>query len=106
MPLVRRIESCGSRSGKTLKPIIVADCGELPSQRQILAKRKAEVEENASLRKDPIQVRQLQDRAAEGPVAQTLHAQQGLVSLLAVRMASCSASAALLRRWPKGRWDS
>ena len=56
MPLVRRIESCGSRSGKTLKPIIIADCGELPSQRQILAKRKAEVEENATLRKDPIQV--------------------------------------------------
>ena len=56
MPLVRRMESCGSRSGKTLKPLVIADCGELPSQRQILAKRKAEIEENASLRKDPIQV--------------------------------------------------
>ena len=56
MPLVRRIESCGSRSGKTLKPIVIADCGELPSQRQILAKRVAERTEMAELKKDPLQV--------------------------------------------------
>ena len=56
MPLVRRMESCGSRTGKTLKPIVIADCGELPSQRQILAKRKAEIEENVKLRQDPLQV--------------------------------------------------
>ena len=56
MPLVRRMESCGSRSGKTLKPIVVADCGELPSQRQILARRQAEREELTNLKKDPLQV--------------------------------------------------
>ena len=56
MPLVRRIESCGSRSGKTLKPITIAECGELPSQRQILAKRRAEREEMVNLKQDPLQV--------------------------------------------------
>ncbi|KAK9797381.1 hypothetical protein WJX73_008458 [Symbiochloris irregularis] len=56
MPLVRRMESCGSRSGKTLKPIIIADSGELPSRRQILAKIRAEKEENANYKKDPLQV--------------------------------------------------
>ena len=58
MPLVRRLESCGSRSGKTMKPITVADCGELPSRRQILSKMAAEREENANLKKDPLQVGQ------------------------------------------------
>ena len=56
MPLVRRIESCGSRSGKTLKPITISECGELPSQRQILAKRMAERQEMVDLKKDPLQV--------------------------------------------------
>ena len=56
MPLVRRMESCGSRSGKTMKPIVIADCGELPSRRQILAKIAAEREENANYKKDPLQV--------------------------------------------------
>lgn len=56
MPLVRRMESCGSRSGKTMKPIIIADSGELPSRRQILAKIAAEREENANYKKDPLQV--------------------------------------------------
>ena len=81
MPLVRRIESCGSRSGKTLKPIVVADCGELPSQRQILAKRKAEIEENASLRKDPIQVRSVRTWAGAGRILrQNTHAWCAVVS--------------------------
>ena len=56
MPLVRRMESCGSRSGKTMKPIVVADSGELPSRRQILSRMAAEREENLNYKKDPLQV--------------------------------------------------
>lgn len=56
MPVVKRIENCGSRSGKPSSRIVVKDCGELPSRRQILAKLIAEREEEAKYRIDPTSV--------------------------------------------------
>lgn len=53
MPVVRKIEACGSSSGRTRQPVVVADCGELPSRRQILAKIAAEKEALANMKKDP-----------------------------------------------------
>ena len=29
MVVVKRIEACGSRTGKTLKPVVISDCGEV-----------------------------------------------------------------------------
>lgn len=73
MPLVRRMESCGSRSGKTLKPISIADCGELPSRRQILSKITAEREQNANYKnQDPLQVGRLQHRESACRIIQQL----------------------------------
>ena len=57
MPVVRKIEACGSSSGRTRQPVVVADCGELPSRRQILAKIAAEKEALADMKKDPLLVR-------------------------------------------------
>ena len=54
--MVRSIEAMGSSSGKTRQRIVIADCGELPSRRQILAKMAAEKEALANMKKDPIQV--------------------------------------------------
>ncbi len=56
MPVVRGIEAMGSSSGKTRQRVIIADCGELPSRRQILAKLAAEKEALANMKKDPLQV--------------------------------------------------
>ncbi len=59
MPVVRSIEAMGSSSGKTRQRVVIGDCGELPSRRQILAKMVAEKEALANMKKDPLQVRQL-----------------------------------------------
>jgi hypothetical protein len=59
MAVVRKIEACGSSSGRTRQPIVIAECGELPSRRQILAKLAAEKEALANMKKDPIMVRLL-----------------------------------------------
>lgn len=56
MPVVRSIEAMGSSSGKTRQRVAIADCGELPSRRQILAKMAAEKEALANMKKDPLQV--------------------------------------------------
>lgn len=56
MPVVRKMETCGSSSGRTRQAITIADCGELPSRRQILAKLAAEKEALANMKKDPILV--------------------------------------------------
>ncbi|KAI3435791.1 hypothetical protein D9Q98_001849 [Chlorella vulgaris] len=54
MPVVRRMEALGSRNGRTSQKIYIADCGELPSKRQIMAKILKEREEAASLKQDPV----------------------------------------------------
>ncbi|GAB4822098.1 hypothetical protein N2152v2_009144 [Parachlorella kessleri] len=56
LSVVKKIESMGSRSGRTSQKIYIADCGELPSRRQILAKLRAEKEELAKMKDDPFQV--------------------------------------------------
>ena len=54
--MVRSIEAMGSSSGKTRQHVAIANCGELPSRRQILAKMAAEKEALANMKKDPLQV--------------------------------------------------
>mmetsp|Transcript_29203 Transcript_29203/g.64548 ORF Transcript_29203/g.64548 Transcript_29203/m.64548 type:complete len:498 (-) Transcript_29203:188-1681(-) len=54
MSIVKRMEVVGSRNGKTSRRVIVADCGQLPSKMQMLLKLKAEKEELAKLKADPI----------------------------------------------------
>mmetsp|Transcript_6024 Transcript_6024/g.11767 ORF Transcript_6024/g.11767 Transcript_6024/m.11767 type:complete len:505 (+) Transcript_6024:163-1677(+) len=53
MAVVRRIENCGSRSGKPTSRVVIKDCGELASRRQILSKIEAEKAEEIKLRQDP-----------------------------------------------------
>lgn len=53
LAVVKQVEALGSRSGRTAKRIVIADCGELPSRRQILAKLRAEKAEAAALRQGP-----------------------------------------------------
>ena len=55
MPVVRSIEAMGSSSGKTRQRVAIAECGELPSRRQILAKMAVEKEALANMKKDPLQ---------------------------------------------------
>ena len=57
MQVVRRMEACGTRSGRPMKSVVIADCGELPSRRQILARMVAQKEEEVNLKKDPLQAR-------------------------------------------------
>lgn len=57
MQVVRRMEACGQRSGRPTKAVVIADCGELPSRRQILARLVERKEEEANLKKDPLQAR-------------------------------------------------
>ncbi|PSC68358.1 peptidyl-prolyl cis-trans isomerase CYP19-3 [Micractinium conductrix] len=53
LPVVRRMEALGSRTGRTAQKIYIADCGELPSRRQIMAKILKEREEAAAAKRDP-----------------------------------------------------
>lgn len=53
MHVVRKMESCGQKSGKPKKRVAILDCGELPSRLQMLMKLKAEKEEEARLRTNP-----------------------------------------------------
>ncbi|KAI7840251.1 hypothetical protein COHA_006033 [Chlorella ohadii] len=53
MSVVKRMESLGSKSGRTAQKIYIADCGELPSKRQIMAKILREREEAAAMKQDP-----------------------------------------------------
>eukprot|EP00197_Chlamydomonas_leiostraca_P007296 CAMPEP_0202869428 /NCGR_PEP_ID=MMETSP1391-20130828/12447_1 /ASSEMBLY_ACC=CAM_ASM_000867 /TAXON_ID=1034604 /ORGANISM="Chlamydomonas leiostraca, Strain SAG 11-49" /LENGTH=225 /DNA_ID=CAMNT_0049549741 /DNA_START=80 /DNA_END=754 /DNA_ORIENTATION=+ len=56
MPVVKRIEVCGTRSGKPTKKVQIVDCGQLPSRMQVLLQLKQEKEELAQLRADPLQL--------------------------------------------------
>ncbi len=66
MQIVRRMEACGTRSGKPTKAVTIADSGELPSRRQILSRLVAAKEEETNLRKDPLQARRRR-RPRAGP---------------------------------------
>lgn len=56
MPVVKRIEVCGARSGKPTKKVQITDCGQLPGRMEMLLRLKQEKEEMAKLRADPLQV--------------------------------------------------
>lgn len=56
MATLKRIEDVGSRSGRPTAPVVIAECGELPSRRQILAKMQAEREMEIQLQRDPTEV--------------------------------------------------
>ena len=64
MQVVRRMEACGQRSGGPTKAVVIADSGELPSRRQILARLVERKEEEANLKKDPLQARPLHPACA------------------------------------------
>ena len=55
MPVVRRMEGVGSKSGATSQRVVLADTGELPSRAKLLVeKRRQELEEEERCRSDPI----------------------------------------------------
>uniref|UniRef100_A0A7R9VHV7 peptidylprolyl isomerase n=1 Tax=Chlamydomonas euryale TaxID=1486919 RepID=A0A7R9VHV7_9CHLO len=56
MATVKRMEVVGTRTGKTMRRVIIADCGQLPSRMQTLLKLKKEKEELAKLKENPLQV--------------------------------------------------
>lgn len=56
LPLLKKLDSLGSRSGKPAQRVTIADCGELASKRQIMAKLQAEKAELAALKEGPIEV--------------------------------------------------
>lgn len=56
MTIVKRMEMCGQRSGKTSKRVTISDCGQLASKLQMAQKVFAEKEEIAALRADPNEV--------------------------------------------------
>lgn len=56
MSVVSKLETYGSRSGRPSRHITIADCGELPSRRQILAKLRVEKEESIKLQKEVVHV--------------------------------------------------
>ena len=69
MSVLRKIEGLGSRSGKVSRRVVVAECGELPSRRQLLAKIRAEKAELAVLKAEP---------SAADPDAESLRRLQAL----------------------------
>jgi peptidylprolyl isomerase len=112
MQVVKRIEAAGSRSGRPAQRVVVADCGELPSRRQLLAKVRAERAEEAALREDPTAVdpdqeararlRALREGAAGGggarargaPAIPVKTAQEELREIEAAERAAAAAAAA------------
>jgi hypothetical protein len=48
MMVVKRMEMCGTRSGKPSRKVVIIDCGELPSRMQALIKLKKEKDEAAA----------------------------------------------------------
>lgn len=79
MQVVRRMEACGQRSGRPTKSVVIADCGELPSRRQILARLVERKEEEANLKKDPLQARLCAPSYARQPPQNSSKAPQRMV---------------------------
>lgn len=50
LPLLRKLDALGSRSGKPAQCVTVSDCGELASKRQIMAKLQAHTLDTVTLR--------------------------------------------------------
>ncbi|KAK9818522.1 hypothetical protein WJX74_008437 [Apatococcus lobatus] len=51
MAVVKKMEACGSSSGSVNQRVSIAECGELPSKRQIVQRMEAEKKELADLKK-------------------------------------------------------
>lgn len=56
LQLLKKLDSLGSRSGKPAQRVTVADCGELASKRQIMAKLQADKAELAALKENPSEI--------------------------------------------------
>mmetsp|Transcript_20064 Transcript_20064/g.34528 ORF Transcript_20064/g.34528 Transcript_20064/m.34528 type:complete len:500 (+) Transcript_20064:207-1706(+) len=56
MPVLKRVEVCGSRTGKPSKKVCITDCGQLSSRAEMLRKVMEEKDELAALRVNPLQV--------------------------------------------------
>ena len=54
MSVVRRIESTGSKSGKTSERIVIADCGVLASKAELVRRMKEEQERQERERLNPL----------------------------------------------------
>ncbi|KAI8469464.1 MAG: hypothetical protein J3K34DRAFT_279920, partial [Monoraphidium minutum] len=56
MSIAKRMEACGSKSGRTSRPVAIADCGQLPGRLEALSKLRQEKEELEKLKADPTAV--------------------------------------------------
>lgn len=56
MAVVKRMEAAGSKSGRPLRKVVIADCGQQATRLSTLMRLKAEKEELERLRQDPLQV--------------------------------------------------
>jgi cyclophilin family peptidyl-prolyl cis-trans isomerase len=53
MAVVKRMEACGTKGGRTLQRVAIADCGQMPSKLQMLLKLKQEKADAAKLKEGP-----------------------------------------------------
>ncbi|KAL6762226.1 cyclophilin-like domain-containing protein [Haematococcus lacustris] len=102
MPVVKRIEVCGSRGGKPNKKVQVMDCGQLPGRLEVLKRIQLEKEEAAANRANPLQLdvdaearkrlaemkAQLQSKAGEPDVPEQLELEPDAASAGATRKPS------------------
>ncbi|KAK9863476.1 hypothetical protein WJX84_010976 [Apatococcus fuscideae] len=77
MAVVKKMEACGSSRGSVHQRVSIAECGELPSKRQIVQRMEAEKKELADLKKgvegvDPDKESLQRLRALRGDVDQPL----------------------------------
>lgn len=56
MAVVKRVEACGTRSGKVTRKVVITDCGQVASKVEMLMKVRAEKEELAKLKQGPQQL--------------------------------------------------
>ena len=115
MPVVKKIEAVGSRSGRPSRRPIIVECGELPSRRQILAKIRAEQADEAQLRQDPNAIdldeearqrlRALREGAAKAKRPAFRTAQDELRELEEVEQAAAAAAAAAAKADSGGASD-
>jgi len=76
MPVVKRIEVCGTRSGKPNKRVQITESGQLPGRTELLLRMRQEKEEMEALRRDPLQFDP--DAEARKRLAETKAALSGL----------------------------
>ncbi|GBF98417.1 peptidyl-prolyl cis-trans isomerase-like [Raphidocelis subcapitata] len=56
MSVAKRMESMGSKSGRTSRPVSILDCGQLPGRLETLARLRQEKEEAEKLKQGPVAV--------------------------------------------------